>query len=118
MRLQVAAVLKIVAWHTPRPLGILCWQPNGPTKDLAMATKRRGRQSKNDSPLRLNDLMERLSAHLSQDEIKNIFGRSLIALDPAGIERMAAGLDTGTAGVVSQVLKPPWRSKKTQAASP
>ncbi|MGA2264677.1 MAG: hypothetical protein ABSH28_25015, partial [Acidobacteriota bacterium] len=83
-----------------------------------MATKRGGRQSKNDSASRLNDLMERLSAYLSQDEIQKIFGRSLLALDPAGIERMAAGLEMETAAAVRKVLKPTCRSKKSKASHP
>jgi len=82
-----------------------------------MATKRGGRQNKNHSDSRLNDLMERLSAHFSQEEIQEIFGRSLLALDPAGIERMAAGLETETAAAVSKALKPTCRAKISKAPS-
>ena len=82
-----------------------------------MAKKRRGRQSKNGSDSWLNDLMERLSGNFSQDEMREIFGRSLLALDPAGIERMAAGLETETAAAVKKALKP-GTSKKSKASRP
>ncbi len=82
-----------------------------------MATKRSGRQKNKDSDSRLNDLMERLSAHFSQEEIRKIFGRSLLALDPAGLERMAAGLETETAAAVRKALKPTRGLKNSKAPS-
>jgi hypothetical protein len=82
-----------------------------------MAKKQLGRQSKNGSDSWLNDLMERLSANFSQDEIKEIFGRSLLALDPAGIKRMAAGLETETTAAVKKALKL-GTSKRTKISRP
>ncbi len=70
-----------------------------------MATKGSGRQKKKHSDSRLNDLMERLSAHFSQEEIQKIFGRSLLALDAACLERMAAGLETETAARIRTMLR-------------
>jgi len=87
------------------------------TEDFAMATKRSGRQNKKDSDSRLNHLMEELSAHFSQEEIQKIFGHSLLALDPAGLERMAAGLETETAAAVRKTLKPTRGLKKSKAPS-
>lgn len=87
------------------------------TEDFTMATKRSGRQNKKDSDSGLNDLMERLSAHFSQEEIRKIFGRSLLALDPAGLERMAGGLETETAAAVRKALKPTRGLKRSKVPS-
>jgi len=87
------------------------------TEDFAMATKRSGRQNMKDSDSRVNDLMETLSAHFSQEEIHKIFGHSLLALDPAGVDRMAAGLEVETAAAVRKALKPTRGSKKSKAPS-
>ena len=82
-----------------------------------MATKRSGRQKNKHSDSRLNGLMERLSAHFSQEEIHKIFGHSLLALDPAGLERMAAGLETETAAAVRKALKPTRELEKSKTPS-
>ncbi len=82
-----------------------------------MAKNRRRRQSKNGSDSWLHDLMERMSENFSNDEIREIFGRSLLALDPAGIERMAAGLETETAAAVKKALKS-GASKKSKTSRP
>jgi hypothetical protein len=83
-----------------------------------MATKRSGQKSKNDSASMANDLIDSLSANLSRKEIQKIFERSLLSLDPAGIERLAAGLERETAATVRRVLKSPCKSPKTKAPQP
>ena len=82
-----------------------------------MATKRSGQQKNKHSDSRLNGLMERLSAHFSEEEIHKIFGHSLLALDPAGLERMAAGLEMETAAALRKALKPTRGSRKSKAPS-
>jgi hypothetical protein len=83
-----------------------------------MTTTRSGRKSKTDGASGANDLIERLSANLSRKEIQNIFGRSLLSLDPAGIERLAAGLDAETAATLRRVVKSPRKSAKSKTARP
>jgi len=82
-----------------------------------MATKRSGRQRNRRSDSRLNGLMERLSAHFSQEEIHKIFGHALLALDPAGLERMAAGLEKETAAALRKALKPTRKLEKSKTPS-
>jgi hypothetical protein len=63
------------------------------------------KQSRRDRVSEIDDLMEKLAANFSEDEIVNIFGNSLLALDDAGFERMAAGLGKRTSTALKRVLK-------------
>jgi len=82
-----------------------------------MAMDRRAPRKDDDSS-KPGDLVNRLSAHFSQDEIQKVFGRSLLALDTAGMERMIAGLETETAAAVRKLLKTGTRRKQAKMTRP
>lgn len=75
------------------------------------------RQSRRDSVSEIDNLMEKLAANFSEDEIVNIFGNSLLALDDAGFERMAVGLGKRTSTALKRVLKA-GASKKSDESKP
>jgi len=83
-----------------------------------MATKRSGQKIRKNSASMAKDLIEALSANLSRKEIQKIFERSLLSLDSAGIEQLAAGLDVETAATVRKVLESPCKTVKSKPKQP
>jgi hypothetical protein len=81
-------------------------EPPAALKRASMMKKQTGRQSERDIVSEIDDLMERLSTSFSENEIVNIFGNSLLALDDAGFEKIAVGLGRKTAAALKKVIEP------------
>lgn len=64
------------------------------------------------------ELIERLTASLSGEEIQTILACSLLSLDPAGIERLAARLETETASTLRGVLLSPGKTTRPATSQP